>query len=425
MSKRTKKTFGTRRKKNRVNYRKKTLKNKKFRKSRRGYRGGEGSDDEDDNKDNEANSNSKRLINGIKSLTLRQEEEDNCPICFEPLNKFTVTTDCNHKFHIDCLKPVCKQDNPRCPLCRKDISHTCQMLNYDSSQIIFCLSYYYKNKLNGNVAVIKDMLNNPLFDPSLPDSKQFVYPIINELTDVSIGVSSLLYYIIMCDNDELTDAYLNLKHPQLTDLDLLDVKYHIIEESIELHSQNYLENYIKTIQKMKLVPQKFPNILNIENPLLAITENFTSDKSAVLVTFMNRVLQFNVNIPKPDNNLSLYDKDICMNEGKDYKEATLSILSNPNLELSVINNTPSIYPLVPESFGQIVLIGDNDLTNLYLNFMNPYLTNNNIIELKQFIFTEYDGSNLMHFKKNFKYIIKKMKKPPIRQNFPNITSFPS
>ena len=50
--------------------------------------------------------------------------DDDCAICLEPLkNNTTITFDCNHTFHEDCIinwaanKPII-----RCPLCRKDIT---------------------------------------------------------------------------------------------------------------------------------------------------------------------------------------------------------------------------------------------------------------------------------------------------------------
>jgi hypothetical protein len=421
MSKRNKKSVGTRRRKNRPNYRnskKKTLRTKKFRnrKTRRGFARGESDDEEE---------------TGIEKLNLpvnaEPDQVEKCPICFDPLNEFTVTTDCNHKFHIECLKPLCKEDNPRCPLCRKNISDTCQLIDYNSSKIMFLFSDYYKKKLKGEQTedvknAIKDMLINPVFDPSLPDTREFRYPIKNDNND-SVGVSSLLFFIIVCDNDELTNAYLNLEHPELTDSRLLDVRDRVLQAIIQDHEPILLENYTKTINIMKLVPQKFPNIINIENPLLGITENFTSDKSALLVTFMDRYFQYSDILEQPGTDISLYDRDICINEGKEYKKATLSILSNPNLDLGVINNTPSIETLTLRLFSLIVILGDNTFTNLYLNFMNPYLTNNDLIEVHQFIFNQYDGPKLKLLKKNFKHIINIMKKPPIRQNFPNVTIF--
>jgi len=424
MSKRTKKSVGTRRRKNRANYRKKTLRNKKFRnrKTRRGFARGE-SDDEEEKE------------SGIENLNLNvnaeSEEVDKCPICLNPLNEFTVTTDCNHKFHIACLKPVCKGNNPRCPLCRKNISDTCQLLKYDSSKILLLFEDYNKKKLKGEQTedvknAIKDMLINPLFETSFPDTREFRYPIKNDNND-SVGVSSLLFCVIISDNEEITNAYLNLEHPELTDIDLLDVRKGIIQEITrirKIHNLdiNYLDKYTEIIEKMKLVPQNFPNIINIENPLLGITENFTGDESYLLVKFLNIINYYKYSIQDATN---LHDREIYINEVKEYKKATISILSNPNLDLDVINNTPSIDPPTLKLFFLIVIIVDNDFTNLYLNLMNPYLTDDGLIDLKESIDFSFAGNKPGNkpVRKNFKQITKKMGKPPIRQNFPNVTIF--
>ena len=413
MSKRTKKSLGTSKRKKRANYRKKTLRNRKKtlrnRKTKRGYIGGEGSDDEEET--------------GIEKLNLNvnaEPEVDTCPICLNPLNKFTLTTDCNHKFHIACLKPVCKEDNPSCPLCRKDIHDTCQLLEYDSNKILLLFKDYNTKKLNGEQTedvknAIKDMLINPLFDTSFPDTRKFRYPV-ETFEGKGLGAESLLFYIIISDNEEITNAYLNLEHPELTDSSLLDVRKGIIDEINRVHNTIYLDKYNEIIEKIKLVPQNFPNIINIENPLLGITANFTSDKSDLLVKFLNIINYYKHRIQE---NTNLHASEIYMNEVTEYKQAIISILSNPNLDLNVINNTPSLEDHTLKLFFLIVVIGDNDFTNLYLNLMNPYLTDAGLIEVSDFI------DDNKEVKKIFKQITTQMKKPRIRKNFPNITSFPS
>ena len=412
MSKRTKKSVGTSKRKKRVNYRKKTLRN---RKTKRGYIGGKGSDDEEET--------------GIEKLNLNvnaEPEVDTCTICLNPLNKFTVTTDCNHKFHIACLKPVCKEDNPSCPLCRKDIYETCQLLEYYSSKILLLFKDYNKKKLNGEQTEdvkneIKDMLINPLFDTSFPDTRKFTYPV-ETYEGKGLGAESLLFYIIISDNEEITNAYLNLEHPELTDSSLLDVRKGIIDEINRVdkitgvHNTIYLDKYNEIMEKIKLVPQNFPNIINIENPLLGITANFTSDKSDLLVKFLNIINYYKHRIQE---NTNLHASEIYMNEVTEYKQAIISILSNPNLDLNVINNTSSLEDNTLKLFFLIVVIGDNDFTKLYLNLMNPYLTNDELIAVNNLIDDNKQG------KKNFRQMTNEMKKRPIRRNFPNITGFPS
>jgi len=59
-----------------------------------------------------------------------KKEEEDCPICFEKINKEDniPKLPCKHKFHKQCLEQVCRRrsntDVP-CPLCRGDISFAC------------------------------------------------------------------------------------------------------------------------------------------------------------------------------------------------------------------------------------------------------------------------------------------------------------
>ena len=203
---------------------------------------------------------------------------------------------------------------------------------------------------------------------------------------------------------------------------MLDVRKGIIDEIKRVdkitgvHNTIYLDKYNEIMEKIKLVPQNFPNIINIENPLLGITANFTSDKSDLLVKFLNIINYYKYRIQE---NTNLHASEIYMNEVTEYKQAIISILSNPNLDLNVINNMSSLEDNTLKLFFLIVVIGDNDFTNLYLNLMNPYLTNDGLIEVNDLIGDNKQG------KKIFKQIINEMKKPPIRKNFPNITRFPS
>ena len=67
---------------------------------------------------------------------------DNCSICLDELNSSIVKTSCNHSFHLDCLKQLCK---PECPLCKSDISETFADNNIDNKLNMEYLSKQLKN----------------------------------------------------------------------------------------------------------------------------------------------------------------------------------------------------------------------------------------------------------------------------------------
>ena len=54
--------------------------------------------------------------------------KDECPICLEYLYNINndiidnYTTNCNHTFHLSCLK-ICYKINNNCPLCRQKIDN--------------------------------------------------------------------------------------------------------------------------------------------------------------------------------------------------------------------------------------------------------------------------------------------------------------
>lgn len=65
---------------------------------------------------------SEEEVNTIPLITIEEELEDNCSICFEsiPIGSMIYNIPCNHKFHINCLKPQLINYNRKCPLCRNE-----------------------------------------------------------------------------------------------------------------------------------------------------------------------------------------------------------------------------------------------------------------------------------------------------------------
>jgi len=61
-------------------------------------------------------------VNRISLITIEEELDDNCSICLEniPIGNMVYRIECNHKFHINCLKPQLINYNRKCPLCRNE-----------------------------------------------------------------------------------------------------------------------------------------------------------------------------------------------------------------------------------------------------------------------------------------------------------------
>jgi len=77
----------------------------------------------DNNDDEELNTRlTEEEVNRLSIITNEEESEDNCSICFENISigSMIYRIPCNHKFHINCLKPHLINYNRKCPLCRND-----------------------------------------------------------------------------------------------------------------------------------------------------------------------------------------------------------------------------------------------------------------------------------------------------------------
>jgi hypothetical protein len=61
-------------------------------------------------------------INQMPEERVEEELEDNCSICLEhiEMNSTIYHIPCNHKFHMNCLKPHLMNYNRLCPLCRNE-----------------------------------------------------------------------------------------------------------------------------------------------------------------------------------------------------------------------------------------------------------------------------------------------------------------
>lgn len=51
-------------------------------------------------------------------MATMNKDEDQCVICFTSLSKtLLISTECNHRFHLDCIRQNIENGNNKCPLC--------------------------------------------------------------------------------------------------------------------------------------------------------------------------------------------------------------------------------------------------------------------------------------------------------------------
>jgi hypothetical protein len=64
-----------------------------------------------------------RSRRAVKLLKETIKETNECPICFEPMNKnITIALPCGHIFHTKCIKQALRYNN-KCPICRRVITN--------------------------------------------------------------------------------------------------------------------------------------------------------------------------------------------------------------------------------------------------------------------------------------------------------------
>lgn len=59
-----------------------------------------------------------------KETIVEETKKDDCPVCLEKLDNNTVTTECGHKFHEECIINVMRKSSNKCPICRKPIDRS-------------------------------------------------------------------------------------------------------------------------------------------------------------------------------------------------------------------------------------------------------------------------------------------------------------
>ena len=169
-----------------------------------------------------------------KSKSKSEDTEDKCPICFEPLAiKQTVTTECNHTFHEDCLNGWCQAKglNVTCPTCRGDIQETCEEIGPFNSSELEIFKYICLNQWKpGSKEMARRLIANPKFDPNVRHDDE-----------------SLFSYLARCLHWELLEQL--LARPDLV-LSAADVSEHAGSDKIR-----------KLVIKYKKVPKSLKKLM--------------------------------------------------------------------------------------------------------------------------------------------------------------------
>jgi len=78
---------------------------------------------ENDNEEADENRMTEERIENLPQITIEEDLEDTCSICLDtiPIGSNIYQIPCNHKFHINCLRPQLINYNSRCPVCRTNI----------------------------------------------------------------------------------------------------------------------------------------------------------------------------------------------------------------------------------------------------------------------------------------------------------------
>jgi hypothetical protein len=85
------------------------------------------------------------------------ESEDKCSICQENLwEKDVGQLECRHLFHKECLEPLLKIEDPRCPICRKEfdeseitnIKNKSKALSIEKPHLSESVLNYFKSSAN-------------------------------------------------------------------------------------------------------------------------------------------------------------------------------------------------------------------------------------------------------------------------------------
>ncbi len=80
-------------------------------------------------------------------MATMNEDDDQCVICFTPLNRtLVISTECNHRFHLECIRKNVENGNDRCPLCSRPLLELVSCFKKDVQGVTIDIAATGKNE---------------------------------------------------------------------------------------------------------------------------------------------------------------------------------------------------------------------------------------------------------------------------------------
>jgi hypothetical protein len=260
----------------------------------------------------------------------------------------------------------------------------------------------YARQANDYKQRILSILKNPDFDLSILNEEDR-YELLLNIIEQDDEPGSLNYIYI-------TSAYLNIYNPYVTE----NILMRIFDA---LPNKKFFDgNFTMILKYMKSRQRNLPNIKNFLEDKLNIVDTFTSNDSPKLIELIETYINLN-------DKKKYSSRDFPKHEFKAnyYKNTIISILNNPQLDLSIINDV--IINKDTAKNGTFFLLlyiiasGNTEIINAYTNIQNPYITDDILTNISNVIRSS-NNSQSVNFLNN---TIGKMKQN--KENFPNVTKF--
>lgn len=190
---------------------------------------------------------------------LESEEIEECPICFDDLERYIIT-ECNHKFHLECIKKI---NNFKCPLCRyqslviSNIKSGIYVKEYPE-ETIACSSVNTDINASTSSSNISDIIADyyECVNPAelfLEHLNQYTRNDINALLDLTIQIEAFIKVIEetepkLANNIKIRETMIN---NYLTE--------YLQHNTSELDKSHHLVNIYKYIENIKNMVQNFIN----------------------------------------------------------------------------------------------------------------------------------------------------------------------